>query len=146
MSCKCIVWLIPYLIAKSSTSVGLILVAWWTVLEMISWPLKIWEIEVIMLFLIFISVIISIVSFYMSDSLHMLSSLSQWVFSSSGSLQLTERREKWLEKVSTRQKLRESFLFKLLKEEKISSRQLLVSIIKLLIFVHCLAMSWNVAI
>ena len=81
----------------------------------------------------------------MSDSLYILSSLSQWVFSNSGSLQLTERKEKWLEKVSTRQKPRESFLFKLLKERKISSRQLLVSTIWLLIFVHCLAVSWNVA-
>ena len=55
------------------------------------------------------------------------------------SFQLTKRKEKWLGKVSTRQKLRESSLFKLLKERKFSFRWLLVSTIELLISNHCLA-------
>jgi len=99
-----------------------------------------------MLFLILTFVMISIVSCFTSDSLYMLSSLSQRVFSDLGSLQLTERKEKWLGKVFTRQKPRESSLFKLLKEGKFSFRQLLVSTIELLIFVHYLTISWDVAI
>jgi len=98
-----------------------------------------------MLFLIFISVMMSIVSCFTSDSFYILSSLSWWVFSNSEFLWLTERKEKWLEKVSTKWKSRESFLFKLSKEGKFSFRWLLESTIELLIFVYCLAISWNMA-
>ena len=74
-----------------------------------------------------------------------MSSLSWWVFSDTGSFWLTERKEKWLEKVSTRWKPEESFLFKLSKEEKFSFRWLLVFTIELLILDYCLVISWDVA-
>ena len=88
----------------------------------------------------------SAVSCFTSDSFYMLSSLSRWVFSDSEFLWLIEIKEKWLGKVSTKWKSRESFLFKLSKEGKISFRWLLVSTIELLIFVYCLAISWDMAI
>ena len=91
------------------------------------------------------SVMMSTVSCFTSDSFYMLSSLSWWVFSNSEFLWLTERKEKWLEKVSTKWKSRESFLFKLSKEGKFSFRWLLESTIELLIFVYCLAISWDMA-
>ena len=58
-------------------------------------------------------------SCFTNDSLYMLSNLSQWVFSNLEFLWLTERKEKWLGKVSIRQKPGESSLFKLSKEEKL---------------------------
>ena len=87
----------------------------------------------------------STVSCFTSDSFYILSSLSQWVFSDSEFLWLIKRKEKWLGKVSTKWKSRESFLFKLSKEGKFLFRWLLESTIELLIFVYCLAISWDMA-
>jgi len=63
----------------------------------------------------------------------MLLSFLQWAIFILASFQLTKWKEKQPGKVSTKWKLGESSLFKLLKEGKISFKQSLVSTIRLLI-------------
>jgi len=68
----------------------------------------------------------------------MLSSLLWWAIFVLVSFQLTKWKEKWSGKVFTKQKLEESYLFKLSKEKKTSFKWLFMSTIELLIFNHCL--------
>ena len=69
-------------------------------------------------FLILVSVIISIISEFASNSSWISLSLLQWKVNISGFFWLTGTKEKWFKKVSPKQKPEESSLFKLLKEDK----------------------------
>ena len=62
------------------------------------------------------------------------------------SLQLTDVKEKQSEKVSTNLKPDESLMFKESKEERTSFKQLLMSIIRLLIFACCFSIRRDVTI
>jgi len=57
----------------------------------------------------------------------------------------SEIKEKWSEKVSTKQNPGESFLFKILKKDNTLFKLLLNSIIKIFIFKHCFIVRWDVA-
>ena len=72
-------------------------------------------------------------------------SLFQWVIFVLVSLQLAKWKEKWSGKMSIRWKPEASSWFRLLKAGKIPFKQLLVSTMKLLIFMHCLGVRWQVA-
>jgi len=96
------------------------------------------------IYLILILDIISIVFWLIIEFLEILSSLLPFVVSVLISFLLTEWKEKQLEKVFTRWKPEESFLFKLLKARKNLFKQLFVFIMELLVFKHCLEVRKNI--
>ena len=73
-------------------------------------------------------------------------SLLWWVLKAFISFWLTERKGNQSEKVSIKWKPSKSSLFKKLKKERTLFKQMLMSIIKLLIFNHCLGIRRDIAI
>jgi len=77
MSCIWDDWLIPHLIANSSTFVVNIFIIWWIVFAIISCSLYICETKVVVLFLTLVSDTMNTVSWLLDDSLWMSLSLFQ---------------------------------------------------------------------
>ena len=70
--------------ANNLASMEFILVIWWTILAMISCSLQIWDTKVATLFMMFISVMMNTVSWFIRESSYKLSSFLCWAESELG--------------------------------------------------------------
>jgi len=131
--------------ANNLASMEFILVVWWTILAMISCSLQIWDTKVATLFMMFISVMMNTMSWFIRESSYKLSSFLCWAESELGFFLFTEKKEKQLRKVSIDWKPSKIFLLRLLKKGNILFSWLLALTIEFLIFNHCLAMSLKIA-
>jgi len=96
------------------------------------------DIKIATLFLIPALEITRIVFGFERESSKILLRVWRWAFLTSVFLQFTVWKEKWSEKLSTNQNPGKSSLWSLLKNRKTSFKWLLMFIIELLIFWHCL--------